>query len=82
LRRATVGLPRRQEPIGTGTVGTGCILKLSRIHGTQAFPRLVPGDRVRREVDVLDAIDPPVIEGAPVRPLRDPTRPTTPEAHP
>jgi 2-keto-4-pentenoate hydratase/2-oxohepta-3-ene-1,7-dioic acid hydratase in catechol pathway len=68
--------------IGSGTVGTGCILELSRVHGTEAFPWLVAGDRVRLEVDGLGAIDAPVVEGAPVRPLRDPTPPTTAEGHP
>jgi 2-keto-4-pentenoate hydratase/2-oxohepta-3-ene-1,7-dioic acid hydratase in catechol pathway len=66
--------------IGTGTVGTGCILEVSRVPGTEAFPWLIPGDRVRVELDGLGAIDARVVEGAPVRPLRDP-RPTTAEGH-
>lgn len=53
--------------IGSGTV---CILELSRVHGADAYPNLVPGDRVRLEVDGLGAIDAPVVPGAPVRPLR------------
>lgn len=56
--------------IGSGTVGTGCILELSRVHGADAYPYLVPGDRVRLEVDGLGAIDAPVVQGAAVRPLR------------
>jgi 2-keto-4-pentenoate hydratase/2-oxohepta-3-ene-1,7-dioic acid hydratase in catechol pathway len=56
--------------IGSGTVGTGCILELSRVHGADAYPYLVRGDRVRLEVDGLGAIDAPVVEGAPVHPLR------------
>jgi 2-keto-4-pentenoate hydratase/2-oxohepta-3-ene-1,7-dioic acid hydratase in catechol pathway len=56
--------------IGSGTVGSGCILELSRVHGADAYPYLVPGDRVRLEVDRLGAIDVPVVEGAPVHPLR------------
>ncbi|MBW0116991.1 fumarylacetoacetate hydrolase family protein [Pseudonocardia abyssalis] len=56
--------------IGSGTVGTGCILELSRVHGADAFPWLRPGDRVRLEVDGLGAVDAPIIEGAAVRPLR------------
>ena len=56
--------------IGSGTVGTGCVLELSRVHGADAYPYLVPGDRVRLEVDGLGAIDAPVVEGAPVHPLR------------
>ena len=56
--------------IGSGTVGTGCILELSRVHGADAYPYLVPGDRVRLEVEGLGAIDAPIIAGAAVRPLR------------
>lgn len=56
--------------IGSGTVGTGCILELSRVHGADAYPYLRPGDRVRLEVQGLGAIDAPVVEGVPVRPLR------------
>ncbi len=66
--------------IGSGTVGTGCILELSRVHGTEAYPYLVPGDRVRLEVDGLGAIDAAIVEGAPVRPLRTTTGSTTMEA--
>jgi len=67
--------------IGSGTVGTGCILELSRVHGADAFPWLVPGDRVQLQADGLGAIDAPVVEGAPVRPLRGATDPTTTHAH-
>lgn len=56
--------------IGSGTVGTGCILELARVHGADAYPWLRPGDRVRLEVDGLGAVDAPIIEGAAVRPLR------------
>ena len=65
--------------IGSGTVGTGCILELSRVHGPEAYPWLVPGDRVRLEVDGLGAIDAAIVEGVPVRPLRT-SSPTTQEA--
>jgi 2-keto-4-pentenoate hydratase/2-oxohepta-3-ene-1,7-dioic acid hydratase in catechol pathway len=68
--------------IGSGTVGTGCILELSRVHGAEAFPWLVPGDRVRLEVDGLGAIEAPVVAGAAVRPLRVSTHPTGAEGHP
>ncbi|QJY49686.1 fumarylacetoacetate hydrolase family protein [Pseudonocardia broussonetiae] len=57
--------------IGSGTVGTGCILELSRVHGAEAYPWLRPGDRVRLEVDGLGAVDAPVVAGAAVRPLRE-----------
>lgn len=66
--------------IGSDTVGTGCILEVSFVHGTEAFPWLVPGDRVRLEVDGLGAVDAPVVHGAPVRPLRDSTPRTAPVA--
>lgn len=59
--------------IGSGTVGTGCILELSRVHGAEAFPWLVPGNRVVLQVDGLGAIDAEVAEGSPVRPLRERT---------
>jgi 2-keto-4-pentenoate hydratase/2-oxohepta-3-ene-1,7-dioic acid hydratase (catechol pathway) len=39
------------DVIGSGTVGTGCILELSRVHGAEAYPWLSAGDRVRLEVD-------------------------------
>jgi 2-keto-4-pentenoate hydratase/2-oxohepta-3-ene-1,7-dioic acid hydratase in catechol pathway len=51
-------------------VGTGCILELSRVHGAAAYPYLLPGDRVRLEIEGLGAIDSRIVEGAPVRPLR------------
>lgn len=57
--------------IGSGTVGTGCILELSRVHGADAYPYLAPGDHVRLEVDGLGAIDARITAGAPVRPLRE-----------
>jgi hypothetical protein len=50
------------------------------VHGTEAYPYLVPGDRVRLEVEGLGAIDAPIVEGAPVRPLRTTTGSTTMEA--
>jgi len=57
------------DVIGSGTVGTGCILELSRVHGTQRFPWLKPGDRVRLEVDELGAIESTVRNGSAVVPL-------------
>jgi 2-keto-4-pentenoate hydratase/2-oxohepta-3-ene-1,7-dioic acid hydratase in catechol pathway len=66
--------------IGSGTVGTGCILELSRVYGTEAYPYLVPGDRLRLEVEEPGAIDAPIVQGAPVRPLRTTTSSTTMEA--
>ena len=41
---------RRGDVIGSGTVGTGCILELSSSHGEDQFPWLQPGDMVELEV--------------------------------
>jgi 2-keto-4-pentenoate hydratase/2-oxohepta-3-ene-1,7-dioic acid hydratase in catechol pathway len=41
------------DVIGSGTVGTGCILELSISHGSDAYPWLQPGDEVALEVDGL-----------------------------
>lgn len=57
------------DVVGSGTVGTGCILELSALHGTEAYPWLRPGDEVRIAVDVLGELRVTVVEGAPVRPL-------------
>ncbi len=51
------------DVIGSGTVGTGCILELGRVHGLHAFPYLVPGDRVRVEVDRLGVIESTIVAG-------------------
>ena len=42
--------------IGTGTVGTGCILELSLVHGGEAYPWLQPGDEVTLSVDRIGAV--------------------------
>ena len=41
------------DVIGSGTVGTGCILELSLVHGSDAYPWLRPGDEVVLEVEGL-----------------------------
>lgn len=51
----------RGDVIGSGTVGTGCILELSRVHGEDRYPWLTPGDIVRLEVDRLGAIESRVV---------------------
>lgn len=38
------------DVIGSGTVGTGCILELSSVHGGARYPWLCPGDVVELEV--------------------------------
>jgi 2-keto-4-pentenoate hydratase/2-oxohepta-3-ene-1,7-dioic acid hydratase in catechol pathway len=47
---------RTGDVIGSGTVGTGCILELSRTHGPDAFPWLAPGDIVELEIAEIGAI--------------------------
>jgi 2-keto-4-pentenoate hydratase/2-oxohepta-3-ene-1,7-dioic acid hydratase in catechol pathway len=47
---------RTGDVIGSGTVGTGCILELSRTHGPDAFPWLVPGDVVELEIAKIGTI--------------------------
>lgn len=61
---------RPGDVIGSGTVGTGCILELSRVHGEDAYPWLRPGDRVRLEVERIGFLDSTVVAGKPVIPLR------------
>jgi 2-keto-4-pentenoate hydratase/2-oxohepta-3-ene-1,7-dioic acid hydratase in catechol pathway len=49
----------RVEPgdvIGSGTCGTGCILELSLVHGTERYPWLKPGDVVELEVEQLGVL--------------------------
>jgi 2-keto-4-pentenoate hydratase/2-oxohepta-3-ene-1,7-dioic acid hydratase in catechol pathway len=63
----------RVEPgdvIGSGTCGTGCILELSLVHGSDRYPWLMPGDLVELEVDELGVLRNRVVEGPPLRPLR------------
>ena len=61
---------RPGDIVASGTVGTGCILELSRVHGADAYPWLAPGDRVRLEITGLGAIDALVEPGREVVPLR------------
>jgi len=58
------------DVLGSGTVGSGCILELSGLHGTERYPWLSPGDEVRLEVEELGAIVSRITEAAPVVPLR------------
>jgi 2-keto-4-pentenoate hydratase/2-oxohepta-3-ene-1,7-dioic acid hydratase in catechol pathway len=61
---------RPGDVIGSGTVGTGCILELSRVHGGDAYPYLRAGDRVHLEADLLGAIDATMLPARPIVPLR------------
>jgi 2-keto-4-pentenoate hydratase/2-oxohepta-3-ene-1,7-dioic acid hydratase in catechol pathway len=47
---------RPGDVIGSGTCGTGCILELSAVHGSEAYPWLGPGDEVELAVDGLGAV--------------------------
>lgn len=62
---------RPGDIIGSGTVGTGCILGLAAGHGRDAYPRLEPGDQVRLEADVLGIISSVIRPPVPVMPLRN-----------
>jgi 2-keto-4-pentenoate hydratase/2-oxohepta-3-ene-1,7-dioic acid hydratase in catechol pathway len=56
---------RPGDVIGSGTCGTGCILELSAVHGSAAYPWLRPGDRVELEVEVLGTLANTVVAGRP-----------------
>jgi 2-keto-4-pentenoate hydratase/2-oxohepta-3-ene-1,7-dioic acid hydratase in catechol pathway len=58
------------DVIGSGTCGTGCILELSLVHGSDAYPWLQPGDEVVAEVEHLGRLVNRVVEGRSLRPLR------------
>ena len=47
---------RSGDVIGSGTVGTGCILELSLTHGEQRYPWLQPGDVVELEVEGIGSL--------------------------
>ncbi|TCP55031.1 2-keto-4-pentenoate hydratase/2-oxohepta-3-ene-1,7-dioic acid hydratase in catechol pathway [Tamaricihabitans halophyticus] len=58
------------DVIGSGTVGTGCILELSGLHGGERYPYLLPGDTVRVEIAELGAITGHIAPSAPLIPIR------------
>ena len=60
------------DVLGSGTVGTGCILELSRVHGRERYPYLRAGDRVELAVEGLGAIEVPVEPARAVQPLGPP----------
>ncbi|MET0726879.1 MAG: fumarylacetoacetate hydrolase family protein [Acidimicrobiales bacterium] len=47
---------RPGDIIGSGTVGTGCILELALVHGPNRHPWLRPGDEVTLEVEGIGAL--------------------------
>jgi 2-keto-4-pentenoate hydratase/2-oxohepta-3-ene-1,7-dioic acid hydratase in catechol pathway len=57
------------DVIGSGTVGTGCILERSLTFGTERYPWLKSGDIVRLEVDGLGTIEAPIEPGSDPVPL-------------
>ena len=61
---------RPGDIIGSGTVGTGCILELAGVHGQDAYPWLKPGDQVRLEVERIGVISSTIRPPVPVIPLR------------
>jgi 2-keto-4-pentenoate hydratase/2-oxohepta-3-ene-1,7-dioic acid hydratase in catechol pathway len=58
------------DVIGSGTVGSGCILELALLHGNDMYPWLKPGDEVRLEVQQLGAIVATIRPGTTPRPLK------------
>jgi 2-keto-4-pentenoate hydratase/2-oxohepta-3-ene-1,7-dioic acid hydratase in catechol pathway len=61
---------RPGDVLGSGTVGTGCILELSGVHGTEKYPWLQPGDSVALSIDRLGSIETTIVAAPPPRPLR------------
>lgn len=58
---------RPGDVIGSGTVGTGCLLELSGLHGAERYPWLRPGDVVTVEVEQIGAVSGRIVPGpAPV----------------
>jgi 2-keto-4-pentenoate hydratase/2-oxohepta-3-ene-1,7-dioic acid hydratase in catechol pathway len=58
------------DVIGSGTCGTGCILELSLVHGSGAYPWLKPDDVVELSVDRLGTLRNRVVAGPPLQALR------------
>jgi 2-keto-4-pentenoate hydratase/2-oxohepta-3-ene-1,7-dioic acid hydratase in catechol pathway len=57
LSYAAEGAPvRRGDVLGSGTCGTGCIMELALVHGSEKYPYLQPGDEVELEVDGLGVL--------------------------
>ena len=47
---------RAGDVLGSGTVGTGCILELAAVHGAERYPWLQPGDVVELDVEGMGAL--------------------------
>ncbi len=68
--RSTVLRPG--DALGSGTVGTGCILELAAVHGADRYPWLVPGRVVELEVEGIGVLRNPVVDRATGRPHESP----------
>lgn len=62
---------RPGDVIGSGTVGTGCILELGLVHGRDRYPYLVAGDEVTLEVAGIGRLTTPVTDRPPFRTRTD-----------
>lgn len=51
---------RAGDVIGSGTVGSGCILELAAVHGQKRYPWLAPGDVVELEVEGIGILRTPI----------------------
>lgn len=60
---------RPGDVIGSGTVGTGCILELSGLYGRERYPWLQPGDTVHIEVEQLGTVTGRITAGVETVPL-------------
>ncbi|MDD9945798.1 MAG: fumarylacetoacetate hydrolase family protein [Myxococcales bacterium] len=63
---------RPGDVIGSGTVGTGCILELMLMHGADRYPWLKPGDQVELEIERLGTLRHRIVPG--VEPIALPPR--------
>jgi 2-keto-4-pentenoate hydratase/2-oxohepta-3-ene-1,7-dioic acid hydratase in catechol pathway len=66
--RGTTVLPG--DLIGSGTVGTGCILELSNLRGSTEFPWLQPGNVVELEIEHIGTLRHRIVAGPEVVALR------------
>jgi 2-keto-4-pentenoate hydratase/2-oxohepta-3-ene-1,7-dioic acid hydratase in catechol pathway len=66
---------RPGDVIGSGTVGTGCLLELSALHGTDSYPYLSAGDTVTIEVERVGAITARIRPAPDLVPFETPDRP-------
>jgi 2-keto-4-pentenoate hydratase/2-oxohepta-3-ene-1,7-dioic acid hydratase in catechol pathway len=61
---------RPGDVLASGTVGTGCIIELARVHGAEKYPYLVPGDVVDIDAGVLGSFRTVLERGADPLPFR------------